>query len=207
MNAAGREREAGFTLMESLIAVVILAGIAAVLVPAVRTAVRVEARTSSLVGGLETQATVEELMRDVLLRAYRPPRADAAGRLTGSPTSVRFLTLAVASDSPEPVSIGLDADRLELSLQRLDGARRTAQTVLLADQVERIRFQYFGDAADGRGPGWHEAWDFEVPPRLIALDLLARDGSVQRIEASIGGAGAFDCRFDSGQGICLGDMP
>ena len=206
MRSVQGQGQAGFTLMETLIAVGILAGIAVVLVPAIRTAVRVEARTTSLVGGLEVNAAVEDLMREFLLRAYRPPRSDTSGRFSGSSTSIRFLTLATASQSPEPVSIAFDTGRLELTLPQLDGERRHSQTVLLADEVERVRFMYFGEAGDGRGPGWYEAWDFDAPPRLIALDVVAHDGSVQRIEVRLGGVAAFDCRFDSGQGICLGDI-
>lgn len=206
MRPAQGQSQAGFTLMETLIAVAILAGIAAVLVPAIRTAVRVEARTTSLVGGLEIDAAVEDLMREFLLRAYRPPQSYTSGRLSGSSTSIRFLTLATASQSPEPVSITFDTGRLELTLPQLDGERRNSQTVLLADEVERVRFMYFGDAGHGRGPDWYEVWDFDAPPRLIVLDLVAHDGNVQRIEVRIGGVAAFDCRFDSGQGICLGEI-
>ncbi|WP_417493250.1 type IV pilin protein [Maricaulis sp.] len=205
MIRAERDHSAGFTLMEALIAVVILAGIAAVLVPAVSTAVRVEARASNLIVGLETQAGTEDLLRELLLRAHRPPRAASAGQLEGTPTSVSFLTLATAAGTPQPARLEFESGRLELTLPRLEDRSRAPQGIVLADELERARFRYFGDIEDGRGTVWHESWDHPAPPQLVGLDLLSRDGSRNRIEARVGGAGAFDCRFDSGQGICLGD--
>ena len=76
---------------------------------------------------------------------------------------------------------------------------------MIAEDVPRVRFFYFGDADDGREQAWREDWDLPLPPQLVALEIDAWDGGRQRIEARIGGAGAFDCRFDSGQGVCLGD--
>ncbi|SDL67668.1 hypothetical protein [Maricaulis salignorans] len=205
MNRSERDTAAGFTLMEALIAVVILAGIAAVLVPAVRTAVRVEARAAGLVEGLETHAAIEDLMRELLLRAYRAPRSDGQGQFRGSATSLSFLTLATAADFPEPVRLDYDSGQLELTLPHRAGTPSNAYRFVLVEDVERARFSYFGDADDGRGQAWQSVWDQPAPPQIVALDIQARNGSAKRIEARIGGAGAFDCRFDSGQGVCLGD--
>tara|TARA_R110002073_G_scaffold34954_1_gene102891 strand:+ start:18281 stop:18904 length:624 start_codon:yes stop_codon:yes gene_type:complete len=205
MNRAGRDPAAGFTLMEALIAVVILAGIAAVLVPAVRTAVRVEVRAAGMVDGLETDAAIEDLMRELLLRTYRAPRSDTEGQFRGSPTSLSFLTLATAAEFPEPVRLEFDSGRLELTLPHRADTPESAYRVMIAEDVQRVRFFYFGDADDGRGQAWREDWDLPLPPQLVALEIDAQDGGRQRIEVRIGGAGAFDCRFDSGQGVCLGD--
>jgi len=205
MNEAERDHAGGFTLLEALIAVVILAGIAAVLVPAVSTAIRVEARASNLVADLETGAGAEDLLRELLLRAHRPPRAASAGQLEGTPTSVSFLTLAIAAGTPQLARLEYESGHLDLTLPRVELGPRVPQDILIADQLERARFQYFGDIGDGRGAVWHESWDQIQPPQLVALDLLSSDGSRKRIEARVGGAGPFDCRFDSGQGICLGD--
>ncbi|WP_417490553.1 type II secretion system protein [Maricaulis sp.] len=205
MILAERDNAAGFTLMEALIAVVILAGIAAVLVPAVRTAVRVEARASSLVADLEAGAGTEDLLRELLLRAHRPPRSASTGQLAGTPTSLSFLTLATAAGTPQLARLEYESGRLELTLPRLETSPRAPQGIVLAEQLDQVRFLYFGDIDDGQGAVWHENWDQIAPPQLVALDLLARDGGRKRIEARVGGAGPFDCGFDSGQGICLGD--
>jgi prepilin-type N-terminal cleavage/methylation domain-containing protein len=197
--------EAGFTLMESLIAVVILAGIAAVLVPAIRTAVRIEARSSALVGGLESQAATEDLLREFLLRAYRPAVAAGNRAMVGERSSMRFLSLASGTQTVQPVSLLLEAGALELRLPAASGEPAAIASLMLAEDVTQARFRYFGETDDGQGLAWQSRWETDSPPRLVALELLSRDGSLRRIEALVGGRGAFDCRFDSGQGICLAD--
>tara|TARA_R110000868_G_scaffold13892_1_gene64607 strand:+ start:58675 stop:59298 length:624 start_codon:yes stop_codon:yes gene_type:complete len=197
--------DTGFSLLEALIAVAILAAIAAVLMPAVSTAVRTESRAAGRIASVETRATAEALVRDLMLHALRAPQAESGGSFAGTATEMSGLTLGAGSARPTRISLSLEAGRLELSVSSDDPALVALGAVVVAENIAGAQFGYFGIADESTTAAWYREWDANGPPRLVRLDMTGIDGSAQRIEALVGGNGEFECRFDSGRGVCLGD--
>ncbi|WP_203292336.1 prepilin-type N-terminal cleavage/methylation domain-containing protein [Maricaulis parjimensis] len=196
------DHEAGFTLLEVLMAGAILAAIAALMLPVIRIASQAETRVTERVDVRNTHAALEESMRELLAQA-QTASADMHGQLlAGDSVQLSFLTRPRGHDGLYMAVLALQSDGVEISVSPYpDGtAFRTRFTLPNQD----LRLHYFGDPADGLAPVWMDEWDREWMPRLVVLDMTRQDGQLRRIEALVGGQAPVDCEYDSGQGICLG---
>ncbi len=196
------DRDAGFTLLEVLLAGAVLAVIAALMLPVIRIASQAEDRTREIAELRNTHARLEQVMRELLWQAQSAPDGLEGSRLAGDGGQVSFLTRPVGSDRLYQAVIRLEASGPSLSLTALpDGGVFRSQFDL---SHERLRLHYYGDPADGAAPVWSDRWDKAWMPRLVVLDMTGEDGQVRRIEALVGDQAPMDCEYDSGQGICLG---
>jgi general secretion pathway protein J len=179
--------EAGFTLLELLIALVLLAVIAAVLVAAIGSArqalVAVDRR-----GAQAAVPAVQGVLRRPIREARPgpqaplPPEADRA--FVGEPDRLRFVSSFVPQGQYGGLSrydIFLDAAGAGSGRLVIDQQLRSApamptslgetRTVLL-DGVETLRVRYFGALEQDSTPTWHDSWRHPAGlPLLVALDI------------------------------------
>lgn len=189
-------RERGFTLVEMLVALTLLALLSAVLAGSLRLASR------SLQGGETRTAQVDDMRQTVgFLRAQigsmlplRLPKAVGLPLLfDGTADELRYvgtLPERVAESGTMLFRIALlkDDDRSPLVLERLylapdwtemprfDDAERT----VVAEHVAEVKFGYFGrDASAGNAdtPKWRDRWDDpQRLPMLIRIDVRPEQG-------------------------------
>ncbi|WP_291844226.1 type II secretion system protein J [Maricaulis sp.] len=197
--------ELGFSLFEVLIAVALLAMIAALCLPVVSNAARVEAGIAAETDRWSRQQAVETVFRDLLLRAQAAPRGVDALSFTGDGSRLSFLTRPDGQGDLVLARIQLSRDALLVSLEPVTHPADLLEPVRIEADLSAGRLLYFGAETPGAAPVWRERWDAALPPRLVVLDMTRDDGQVRRIEAHVGGGAPVDCRFDSGLGICLGD--
>lgn len=199
---------AGFTLVEALVATAVLAVISLLMAPALVGAMNAAGRSQGLTEQLEERAALQAVVHELFASTHQATDGDAAFALQGSANSVSFLV--------RPKNAQLQHARLELGEQRLaltltpiddDANDQTLrrQEIVLAEGFEAARFSYIGIQRDTWRRVDRTVWEDEQPPRLVALDLDWSDGSRTRIQALVAGEGRYDCRFDSGRGLCLGD--
>jgi hypothetical protein len=203
-----RGQESGFTLLEALIAAAVLAGISALLAPALVGALDAAGRSHALTDRIERGAALDGVVHELFAATHQPPTGDGALQFSGAPASARFL-VRPEHGNMQRAELAITGSQLTLRLSALDlepgrqGLRETE--VVLAEGFEAGRLSYAGVDRDRWRRVEVERWSSDRLPRLVALHLRWPDGTETRIQAEVAGQGRFECRFDSGRGLCLGD--
>ena len=180
----------GFTLLELLVSVGILALLTVLLYGGLRAGIRNAGRESASSDQTARIVAVQNLLRGQLAGAK--PIVIISGRhreaeFSGGPTDLRFV-----SEAPESVSFGgLQALTLRLVRGSNDAGalvalwrpfRKTSATqspvrTILFDHVKRISFRYFGPENPHNLPRWHEMWhDAPYLPFLVRLSVALSNG-------------------------------
>jgi general secretion pathway protein J len=177
-------RQAGFTLLELMVAMALLALLGLVLAGGMRFGLQAWNRLDATLDRGEPIALSQVLLRRTLEQALPLPAAAAPGVIAfaGGNSGLRFiapLPERAAGPGLHQVTIGLEPSEagfaLVLSWQPLDGAGAGGRKSLL-DGILAGHFRYYGDAADGRPADWQEDWsNARALPRLVALDLSFKD--------------------------------
>jgi general secretion pathway protein J len=191
---ASRATEAGFTLLELLVAITLLGLLMAALFGALRLGARVGERGDvRLDASMRTQVAqdfIRQRLTEMLPLEMIPPEVAEGAALepafVGTAGAVRFA-------SPVPEHLGAGVHLMELALAEsslVDGAvdlvlrwrplepdGRTAveaapEQRVLIENVEALELAYFGEIDPAQPPGWWQAWEGEAElPRLIRLRL------------------------------------
>jgi general secretion pathway protein J len=179
------DAEAGFTLLELLIALTLLAVTASLLVAAIGSA----RQALNVVDRRVAHATVpavQSVLRRLLAEARPGPAAgatDPARAFTGEPNKLVFVSSFVPQGQYGGLwryEIALDAGEggasaLVLTQQLVrPGPAVTAaplRTVVITG-VDALRLRYFGAADRDGAPMWQDGWhDPRRLPRLVAVDI------------------------------------
>ncbi len=190
MTPVAPDQEAGFTLVELLVSVTLLAVLTIVLAGGMKLATSRFTRDPEQVERAARVALVQDFVNAKLADARPILDLSAASRriaFEGRATEVLFL--APASESAPKsglMAFGLrfrpsasGDGRLELGARSFDVPSLSAgRTTILLDHVAKLRFSYYGTGGPGGTPGWTDAWDSpQILPRLIRISLGFADGS------------------------------
>jgi general secretion pathway protein J len=191
---------AGFTLLEMLVALVLLSLTATLLTVSLR-AGRTALNAANRITVATPIATTQTYLRQAFAQSFAQPRnaatVSANSSFTGSSQSVAFST----THAPQGQYEGLY--RIEIGLVPLAGRgtfelnlaqelwrppanddttvpliRRTTQ---LLGNITSVGFAYYGDMDDDAGPSWHNEWRHGIKiPSLVALDVTFPPGDPRR---------------------------
>jgi general secretion pathway protein J len=166
--------EAGFTLVELLIALTLMALLTTLIFGTLRLAAQAWSRVDDRTSGAADLWAVEDVLRHALSAAY-PAYASA----DPNDRSVAFqgdaASLALVAPLPQAIGAGIpaqmrffiaatDTSRALVMAWHLDlpaadsGAALPENRLRLLDHVRSIHFAYFGTAAAGGAPIWQEEW-------------------------------------------------
>ena len=178
-------RDAGFTLIEVLVALALSALVSLVLLNGIRLAASGLDRHSRVAERLDAQQSLDDILRRTLGSAAQISRI-AGGEFVGKPDALEFLGLA-EDGGPGLYRIDLTVDRtrsdrpliLRRELAVPSGDPRAAASIV-ATKVRDFRLAYFGaDAADAT-PIWHDSWQqLNILPILVRV-ILDTDGAPER---------------------------
>jgi prepilin-type N-terminal cleavage/methylation domain-containing protein len=198
----------GFTLVELLIAMVLLAFLTAMLAGGLDVATRRYQSQYDRLERAQRVLLVQNFLRAQLAGARRvsdPAGSARANAFDGAPQGVRFV-----ATGPESVNAGGLADlAVEFAPEAKDtrgalvvrwrpfGAANAAASrdSVLLDRVRRLDFAYFGTAASNEAPDWHPTWQkIAGLPSLVRLSLEFDDGETMpelfiAVETSAGAPG------------------
>lgn len=176
-------REAGFTLLEILVALVVLGFLLAGLAQGVRFGLRAWDSQSRVLNSQSEADAVERVLRRMITLAD-PGRATIAARINGSRSTLSIVTSLAGGRLPAlgevDAAIGVDsAHRLVLrwtpylNAVRLLPSPAPDQAVLL-NGVDHLDIAYWGpDASRAEAArGWHSQWQGPELPELVRIQLV-----------------------------------
>lgn len=191
-----RTRHDGFTLLELIVALVLLAILSGVLFGAVRLAGRSTDGGDAKAAAFASMRLAQQFLR-ANLEAQHPLRmrkildwpllfsgtndemrytARLPARVAGG--GIWFYRLIVRSNEPHsPLVIErMIPDLTADALPEFNNADRS----VLAENIASLRIGYFGrdpDAAPSAAPSWHDQWkDTQRLPMMIRIDVTPKDG-------------------------------
>lgn len=206
-------RAGGFTLIEVLLALVLLAAGLALAFATLRSTTAVAARGEDMAQASERMRAVHGYLRARLASAQPIVFATDRGtlrqaRFIGMPQRMRFVADLpdylgyggpylhdVRADGEGRLQVAFAVVRPEASLEDVDLRARGLRAERLADGMRAVRFRYRGLDADNRLGPWQDRWETsEMLPLQVKVEMEAVDGGrwpdlVVTLIRSEGGAG------------------
>lgn len=180
--------EAGFTLVEMLIALLLFGMLSAIATALTVTSTRSFAATDSALAQLSSIETARAVLVADLGQAVRRPSRTADGKrlraFTLTPYGFAMVRGGLADVLPnaEKIAWGFDGSRLlRQTFPAIDGAPPGSAVVML-NQVRAVRFRVAGDS------GWQTEWTprrLEDLPRAIEITLAMHDGSSTQMKFEV----------------------
>ena len=193
MTRAPAQREAGFTLVEVMVALMIFGMIAAAGVAILAFSIRAQGASAARLDATSAMArTVAALTADLAQASLRPARDEGGTQrpaFVGEPGAVMLVrggwTNIDAAPRPgaQKVAWRVDGTTLQrIGYPQIDGAQPIAAAPMLTGLREaRFRYRYRG--------AWSDRWDGAVGaplPQALELSLVAEDGMRTRAMFLVG---------------------
>ena len=188
-------RERGFTLLEVLIAMTLLGLLMMLLFGGMRLGTRAWETNSNRIEAITQIQISHQIIRRMLSQAYPLVDANAISNVTGGRrVEFRGDQESIAFTGLMPAHLGVGFHRFRLLVNDDGGASRLVllwrriaydgnddgvadNEAILIERIAGARFSYFGVAADGDDPEWHQAWDNPAHlPALVRLEIDFPDG-------------------------------
>ncbi len=179
-----RPPDAGFTLLEMIVALVVLGFVLAGLAQATRFGISAWGLETRMADNAASLERMDRVLRNLIEQASPPASADDKP-FVGEEHRVLFMTLLPDEPQAQPyrraqVSVGVD-DRHRLVLRWqphpvavLLGTQPALKEVVLADGVERIDLAYREAAADGGK--WSKTWTGTNLPSVVQIHFVLSSG-------------------------------
>lgn len=177
----GRWGDAGFTLLEVLVALVVSGILLAMLAQGLRVGLRGWATAHGIGAGTATLEATDFALRGLLDRASLADPLTYDRAFTGTPTGMAFTTtMPEQAGTPVPleadISVTSDGHHLVLHWRPHHARWITAPpppaTEVLVDGVIGLQMTYFQPARDGGAGRWLTAWSSPDLPRLVRIHFV-----------------------------------
>ena len=187
------QRRGGFTLLEMLVALIVLGFLIIGLNQGVQTGLGIWRAQARQVGHVAELAPTARVLQSLLAGIPVAPMANVD---RGSPQPIGFHgaedRLEFVGDLPNglgltqraEMALALKDDRLVLSWiqhrRELVGTAQPWNDAELMRGVASLQFDYFNTSAPGVAPGWGTRWDGQVLPALIRVRVSFAKGDTRQ---------------------------
>jgi general secretion pathway protein J len=179
---ARRAGNAGFTLLEALVTLVVFSLLAVALAQGLQVGLRGWAAAQGIGAGTTTLEAADLALRELLGRASPADPLTYDRAFTGSPTAMAFTTTmpeglgaSVPLEADVSVVVG-DSHRLVVRWRphhaRWIAAPPPPATELLVDGVMDVQLAFFQVLRGARGGRWLTSWSSPDLPRLVRIRLV-----------------------------------
>ena len=191
-----KQRQRGVSLLEALIAVALLAGLASMLAPAVHSALKLSAGTLQQAEYRESSRIVHDALSQIVSNALLIDPGNEGLRMRGDASQLQIVSLA-GSSTARRFSLLIENGRLTGDIDTLlerDEANET--TEILSEGA--LGFSYYGRATPDAPLGWTNRWSGAHPPALVRLQVRENNkpGVATSIEIPVTARGPLHCAFD-----------
>lgn len=170
----------GFTLVEMLVALTLLALVAAMLLGSLRFGARSWDGAATRTEERDETEAAQSLLRTLLSEASTPGGGAAPLALAGDARSLTFVApwaRGPGGGGLHRFALRLEGDALVFAWASERGASPVGERTLL-DGVSAVRIAYFGPPAEAAPPLWLDRWeDRGRPPRLVRIEVAFADAS------------------------------
>jgi general secretion pathway protein J len=176
-----RHAAAGFTLVEVMVGLALLAMLMTVIVTAIRVGTRSWSQAEARAGDVDAMNAVQDLLRRTIAAARpafaSPDPAVMTVRFTGEPDALSLIAPLPGSQGAGPwTPLQLHLARAGavqgLFLSWPDGATGRPHDEMLLDHVTALRLAYYGPPAPGEPAGWQPRWaGRERLPALVRIGI------------------------------------
>lgn len=181
------DRDAGFTIIELLVSLVILSMLSLMLITGLGTGRRVWERMDQSALAIESVEGAQTLLRDRIERTYGATRFDTSAPYAdfrGLANRLNFLAPPPEVERPQALrrydlSLNTNGDLLLSSWSDIaaDPEHPAIVSVVVLHAVQGIDIAYFGTAAPDFTPRWRSEWIQQPsPPRLVRVRLAFAPG-------------------------------
>jgi len=188
----------GFSLLETLIAITILAGLVMVLGPVLNVTARTASRVHQEAQFQEDIRVLSRVFNDIVSQALWLDKSDAAPPVLGNAMDMEITTLGADVNSPVMLSLAIEHEKKQrLTVRFAQSDMLTGERHDVLDNLSGARFQYL-EVNDGAAR-WRDRWREASPPALIRFSGVLHSGDRERsfaVEASPGGVAPLHCAFD-----------
>lgn len=191
-------REAGFSLIEVLIALAILAGVAMALAPAIAAAAKAASRIQVSAAEQEDLRALSLFLSDIAAQSIWLDQSSDHTAFSGAPNELRLATLDPASMALVPITLSISNDEQQTLTANITSPGSTqTYTHLIIDDLEETSFSYLDTTRSGEQ--WTMQWTARQPPSMIRLTgRLITNGASRDFSfvAPIASNAPLNCRFD-----------
>jgi general secretion pathway protein J len=208
---AAPKREAGFTLVEMLVAMTLLGFLTVLLFGGLRLGTRTWERTQQSYAGERALQSVSRLLAANIAQTYPLQLRDASGHVRidfdGRAHALSWISAApTARGAMTRLRLRADNEAGAVTIAAGDELASGATPHRLAG-IAALQIRYFGRRADDKAPRWGDDWhDQPWLPTLIRLRLQFQDRAIAWREIVVAPrlSGDAGCVLDALTGACRG---
>ena len=178
----GRRGQRGFTLLETLVTLVVLGFLMVTLTQGVRVGLQAWTTQGRIGGRASGIDTTDRALRQLIGRASPGETLSRDAAFVGTANTLSFTTTlpqgfgAVATHEADVTLLVADGHRLELRFRphyrRWIVPPPPASTTTLLDGVERLELAFWQPGTGPGGGSWVSAWTVRELPRLVRLRIV-----------------------------------
>lgn len=193
----------GFSLLEVLMAVAILAGLAMAFGPMLSAASHASARIHHEAAAAEDARVAKRVLHDILTQTIQVDLGDGRPSVFGDARRLTVTTLDAETMTPVSIELTISQGETRQLIARVSplnaegpGFEEKQSFVIMRD-LAQARFQYL--ATENSPPRWRSRWRDEAPPALIRLSGANAVGAHEHaflFEAAPKGVAPLVCAFD-----------
>lgn len=190
-------RQQGYTLVEALIAVAILAAIAGALAPITHSSIGAATRIKAQASLAEDARVGRDALSELFASMILPAASQEAFAFQGARDEIRLSILTDQELGAQPITLRISDGALIYappSSGDRAGSDSSGPPIVLVDDAGAFRF--YGAVEGEADASWRDRWEERRPPDLVELSFAGESDAPPPLSFSIATRAPLHCAFD-----------